>query len=81
MLVGADWCSQSHGIPGPHLQVCEVALGRVSCHTDVDTMRSSPPPGFDSCMGVAAASSPGSRFRDNEHVIYDQRQQVFLTWA
>lgn len=54
------------------IAVCEVALGKCCDYTDFDTSLTRPPPGYHSTRGNKSIS--GTKFVDDEYVIYDQCQ-------
>jgi poly [ADP-ribose] polymerase len=54
------------------IAICEVALGKCLDYADFDKSLKSPPPGYNSTHGDK--SLPGSKFVDDEYVIYDVGQ-------
>lgn len=54
------------------IAICEVALGKCLDYADFDTTLTSPPEGYDSTRGNKSLA--GSKFVDDEYVIYDVSQ-------
>lgn len=57
------------------MAVFDVALGKQKQYSKITYGLTEPPAGFNSCHGVASRDLKGSQFEDNEHVVYDGRQQ------
>ncbi|MCA9685769.1 MAG: WGR domain-containing protein [Myxococcales bacterium] len=57
------------------MAIARVALGKQARFTEITYGLTAPPKGHHSCYGVSMELDEESEFDDNEHVIYDARQQ------
>lgn len=57
------------------MAINRVALGKQKHFTEITYGLDKPPRGYHSCYGVSSNIDESSEFDDNEHVIYDTKQQ------
>ena len=57
------------------MAINKVALGKQKTYTKITYGITKPPRGYQSCYGISNSLNDESEFDDNEHVIYDTKQQ------